>query len=717
MALGFFRKRQKMIFVIMVVLMVSFLIGYQGFSMLFQKNPVKTVLGEARDFKITLGTLRESSSDLQTLQFLGRGFGRHTLQGAAFEAMYYNAPTEKDRSLLYTLLLKQAGEDDYAVTEPEVDSLIQQMKTNGLDFDAYALHLRQNQGVPVKELRGVLARWLLICKACQADQIVVPPSREQLVQLFRDAVEKINLQIVTIPAENFTQGVADPTDEQINELFDTYKNRPAGTFAGLDAFSFGYLSPARVKLSYLFISQNAILRSCIPGDREIADYIQANDASLTKTEGEGDKAKTVPMSNAEKRAAAVDALQPELAQAKFTRIVERIRQLTSVTVQVDATPEAAFAAAAAKLTLPADDLLARKVPVLACDKQPLDQAVDMLAQAASPRISAICFPYGQGGKVKIAPDLKITLSLRDVTVGEALAKIAEQIPDMPKLTWGMCEGVDNVLFPVDGVRLFPVTAGETAPATQEQINDDPLLGMCFSQQPPATLGQLAMQVNVIEPKSQFTIDQDGPPLRVWDPDNGGVILWRVVAAEAPKSPESLTDDIRGQIVHDWKLQQAFPKAVARAEEMKNAADLAAYVKAEKAKTTDTGMFARKSQRKTEGVFLLQPTRLAVMEFLSPAIDGEVIQQAFAALTPKDLAADYSKESDNVLILPLPPEGYVLAARRIDFEPAEKKTFEESKAALIQFMNQQQTEQGILLWFNLENVKKRTGYVEKEHAAE
>ncbi|MBN1942741.1 MAG: hypothetical protein JW849_05535 [Phycisphaerae bacterium] len=715
MALGFFRKRQKMIFVIMVVLMVSFLIGYQGFSMFFQKNPVKTVIGETPEYDVTLGMLRDARGDLQTLQWLSRGFGRHTFQGAAFEAMAFSAPRTEDQALLYALLLRQAEEDDFAVTESEVDGLIRQMKNNGLDFDAYAMHMRQNQGIPVKQLRGLLARWLLICKACQADQVVVPPSEAQLVQLFRDVTEKMNLQAVKIPAENFIEEIPDPTEEQVVELFEANRNRPAGAFAGIEAFSFGYLSPAKVKLAYLFISEQAVLRATAPSQQQIAEYLRDHEAELVKTQGEGEEAKSVPMSDSEKRSAAISALQSEPAQAKFSETLERIRLLTHQieSAAPEAPPGEVYPDVVAKMTLPGDDLLGRNVPVLAVEKQPLEEAVAMLAQQAEPPLTAIGFPYGEQGAVKIAPDLKITLNVRNVTVGEALAKIASQIPDLPKLAWGMCEGFDDVLFPVEGVRLFPVTAGQTGLDTPEQLAADPLLGKCFSQQPPASLAQLAMQVNPIEPKSNFQVGQDGPPLRVWDPDNSGAILWRVIEAAAPQSPQALDETLRKQIVHDWKLRQAFAVAEKKASAVKTAADLEAYIRAEKVQPVETGMFARKAPRGDRQVLSFQPSRLTALNFTSPAVDAHVIREAFALLAPKNLSADYSKESDDVLTLDLPSEGCVLIARRIDFAPAEKKLFEESKAGLIQFLEQRQSGQGLLQWFDMDNVRKRIGFTPKQ----
>ena len=67
MALGFFRRRQKLIFILMVVLMVSFLVGVQGFTALFKENPGEFVVGKADGFEITTGDLQAARADLGQL--------------------------------------------------------------------------------------------------------------------------------------------------------------------------------------------------------------------------------------------------------------------------------------------------------------------------------------------------------------------------------------------------------------------------------------------------------------------------------------------------------------------------------------------------------------------------------------------------------------------------------------------------------------------------
>lgn len=716
MALGFFRKRQKMIFVIMVVLMVSFLIGFQGFEMVFHRNPGRIAIGRTPEFSITLAMHRNARSDLQMLYPLARGFGGHTLEGAAFEALQFSAPRDEDQALLYAILLRQAEENGFFVSESDVDDLIREMKNNGMDFDAYAMHLRQNQGIPVKQIRGVLARWLQVCKACRADLVIPPPSRAQLMRLFRDATEKMNLQVVTIPAEKFLAGVKEPAEKQIVEWFQANKNRPAGSFAGVEAFSFGYLHPAKVDVSYLFLSERAVRRAHPPTEKQIADYLRDNQALLVKTKGEGDTAQTVPMSEEEKRAAAVEALQDQTAEAKFRSLLDRVRQTVR---QVESQGENAadvdgYAEAVARMTLPADDLLARRIPVLAAEKQPLEKVLDLVARQAEPRLVAVCFPWGDPGPVKVAPDLKITLNVVHATVGEALEKIAAQIPGLPKLRWAVCDGFPDVLFPVEGVRFFPVTAGRVAGASQKELEDHPLLGRCLSRQPPASLAQLAMEVDVLAPNSQFKVGQDGPVLPVWDLENGGAVLWRVTRAVPAAAPETLGNETRQAVVRDLKLREAFEAAKQKARTIRTPADLENYARQEKAALLETGLFSRQILRSERGVLSFQPTRLTALKFLSPAVDAYVIERAFAELAPKDLSAPYSRQSDTLLTLELPCEGYVLIARRIDYLPAMEKDFEASRSSLLRYLDQQQTGQSLLQWFASDNIRRRTGFQPEEH---
>ncbi len=728
MALGFFRKRQKLIFIIMVALMVSFLIGYQGLSMLLQKNPDKQEYGKTSDYKVTLGMLRSARSDLELLRMMVPGFGERSERALAYQMMVMGAAREDDLPLSYMLLLKQAGQDGFDVSPAEVDRLIKVMKSNGFPYDSIATDLRQNQGRPEKYIRGVLGRWLIIFKAYRASIISFPPSREELVRLFRDVTEQIDLQVVKIPGESFLEKIGSPSEEQIEEQFERYKNRAPGAFSGVNEFSFGYLYPAQVKLAYLFVDRAAIERAAAPTFEEVQDYYNEHRAELvkktpieptsSKAEKNGEKkddksvsVKIEPMSFTEARPEIIELLKPQAAQAKFQDTIDRVQGMVRISEpskDPDASEWKVFEEIVKKLTLPADNLLNRRIPVVAIEKLPLKEAMTKLADSVSPKLSAICFPWGEHGEINIPPETKVTLIGWDMTVAEALEKIAAQIPNLPKLRWGCFEGIDNCIFPIEGIRFFPITAGRTGLESQEELIENALISKCFSPRLRISLLQRAMQVDPIVPQSKFKIGMDEPIMTVWRDGDSGQLLWRVIDAQAPKSPEEITDAIRKKVIDDWKLAQGFKLARQQAEKIKSAEDLKKYAEKHKNETLESGMFSRRVHFAYEGGYF-QPARVPKMKFVNPAVDSYFIYEAFAALAPKDLDASYPKESQKVIVAPLACEEYVAVGRRINYLPAMEEGFELEKRNLTAYLERDRYARAVREWFSLSGIKERTQF--------
>src|SRR4030042_247536 len=76
MALGFFRRRQKLVMILMVVLMVAFLIP-TGIRGLFSPDPSQTPIGEVAGKKIPHYMLLEADMQIRLLRdWLGLGSGR-----------------------------------------------------------------------------------------------------------------------------------------------------------------------------------------------------------------------------------------------------------------------------------------------------------------------------------------------------------------------------------------------------------------------------------------------------------------------------------------------------------------------------------------------------------------------------------------------------------------------------------------------------------------
>lgn len=720
MAFAFFRKRQKLIFLIMVLLMISFLIGFQGFSMLFSHKPGQMPLGETTYGRVTDGMLKQSRSDLELLGSMLGALGRGSEQVQAYQSLMMQDGQEESAAMAYTLLGQQASEEGFAPTEAEVTALIERFKNNGLDYDRLARNLRQNRSIPEKALRGVLARWLAVFESYRARNILMPPSRKELAGLYRDLHQQLAVQAVKIPAALFTDEVGEPTAEQLRQQFETYRNRLAGDFAGIDAFPFGYLRPARVELGWLFVNYNAIERGTVPTATQMREYYNNNRDALVRSEPLATQPTTdaaqptrqVPMSFEEARAEIIRKLRPQLAQAAFAGVVENLQlklRRRLLAGPADTQPSAdALEAVLGEVTLPAEELLSRKIPLLALEQVTLRDAVDVIARQASPALNQICFPWDVPGEFTVSPDVKVTLIARDITVGEALAKLLkDNLPDMPALKWAAFEGMDGVLFPVEGVRLFPVSLGTASGLTRNDVENHPLLKNTFYRTPegPKSIADLAFEAQPIVPNASLKPGDLGPVLFLWSEELNGQLLWRLLDARAPQSPETLTAGLREQVARDWKLARAFDKARQAAEIIKTSEAMAAFAKKHELEPLDSGLFSRQMQFMGR----LQPGRVSKLGFDSMAVDLFFIAEAMDALVPKDLSKDYPRESETVMSLALPCEAMVVLARRTDFKPALQSNFRADIPNLIGQQSWRQYSQAVMEWFNPKNVRERTGF--------
>ncbi len=716
--LGFFRKRQKLIFIIMVVLMVSFLIGFQGFSMLFSKKPGKETIGQTPDEKFSLDMLRQARGDLEILRLLMPGFGMSSAQGLAFQAMHMASRSQEQVSLAYMLLQAEAGLADRGITEGEVDDAIAQMTNRGFDYEGLAGNLRQNRGMPEKTLRGILARWLGVFKNYEASSVIVPPSQAELLNLFRDLNEKMNLSVVKLPAESLLDKFAQakPTDAQAQAQFDKYKNRLPGRFSGFDSFDFGYLQPPRVAIAYLFVNQTAVQRATKVPLEDIQDFYNNNQAQFTEESGQ---VKTF----ADARSEIIEKLAPQASAVKFQQILEEVRQALSQARTAEGTKTGGkiFDEIVAKYTIPATELLLRKIPVVAIEQQPLQEAIATLAELVSPRLTAICFPWGKFDSLTIDPKIKVSLIGRNLTVAEALAKLAGQIPGLPKLQWACFPGLDGVVFPVAGVRLFPLTAQQSDLLPLEQLRKNKLLASAASREQRAWLLQMAMQVDAMnldqtqgKGKSKLKLRQLGPVATVWTQEGlSGQVLWMVTDAKPAHSPAEISPEIHKQISRDWQLAQAFDEAVKQTQAIKTAEQMQALVKARKLTPVETGLVARR-MRSNYGGGMFRNTSLPMLKFSDGVVDMYFLGKAFDALAPKNPNKPYEKNSAQAMVLPLKSQRGIYLARRTDFLPAMEQKFEQEKSSLILPLRQSQYIMTLRDWFTLGKIVERTGFVE-EHA--
>jgi hypothetical protein len=354
----------------------------------------------------------------------------------------------------------------------------------------------------------------------------------------------------------------------------------------------------------------------------------------------------------------------------------------------------------------------------------LDEAVWRLGEAAKLRI---CYPWGRQGGDTLDPATRVSLDVRDVPLAEALAQIAQQL-DWPAVRWAKCKGVSDTIFSVryedasgseKGLEFFPLLYRETPLMDPWEVRDDPVLGPASTSpvgQQGRPLGDIAFTARELDLGGQrrpIQEGQDGPLMFVRGP-RPGRLLWQLVQADPAHAPETVTDEIRQQVISDLKIKAAFEQAKALAAKVTTPADLDAFVQEHELKDHDlkTDWFARmeiamaffrRYYRATDLVALGIP-----VPAVAPALRTEFLAKAFS-LAPDDPDKPYPRESQKALMVPLPASRVVTLIQRIDYQPPKLAQYIRVRASIIAELTGGKEQLGRGRWFTQEHVLARTGF--------
>ncbi len=473
MALSFFRKRQKMVVIIMAVLMVSFLIGFKGLEMLFRTKREVQIIGRVADeIEITQPELSFAASTMTQLDsgaWIGLGNPRRWPMGdismAEMDMEFIVLRdinlrdingSDRNKALAWKLLSIEADQAGIEVSQSEVDAFFSAIGLTGEQYSNRIAELRESKGLTESRFRGLAAAWLRVHKSFVQSRPATPPSRVELRRLYRDLNEKIQVRVLRISARDFVDNAAKFTDPQIAEHFGRYKAAPADQYPTTDSFGFGYLQPHRLAIKYIVIDRETIARVMSPDESQIVSYYESNRSQFTKqveipkpapttatapsstTKEATDEPKedveepveyeTVQMTPAEAEPQIREVLIAELSRSNTEKTASNVEGML-VGIREDKnrqTDKDPYDQVRSGMVLPAEKILARTLKNIKIVAMPLDEAMDILAGAA--RIKGICYPWGKHGAYDLSKDIKVTYEPgQPVTLGDALGAITRQV--------------------------------------------------------------------------------------------------------------------------------------------------------------------------------------------------------------------------------------------------------------------------------------------------
>lgn len=762
MALGFFRRRQKLVLIVMVLLMVAFLIPsmFQGLG---RGGSSKEVIGRIGDKEITMLTRRAAGADLDLLNTslkLGRFTRPRRGEGAFVAFLEVNAG--KDSALTWALLLDEAREMGITVNEDQIDVFFAESGLTDELYQQEVSNLRQSKyGYTEKHLRRAVANYLTVMTAFETAIVKTPASLPELRHTFADMEERIQLAMVAFEADDYTADIPDPLVEQIVPWFNKYKTFIPRHPSNKTEFGFGYRRPNRVDVAYLFIDRDNVSRAVEPSKEQMELYWRRQGGRMkikvpipaTGTVPSDSRAGKKPTGNtatsstgpaeppAESTAEppAVSTAEPkfrEYVTEKFTEARPYIRQIPKLmndafekrmNVIISRARQAvgsftdaddAYAAAAAEMIRPADALLqSRKVSALPFKKAALKAVIEELEILSKVKI---VYPFGRHDKFSLDEQVVVRIEPweNDITLGEALERIRKDNKkmDLPPIKWVTCAGFDdvNVIFPSEPVNLVPVSAGRTGMVSFNEIRRHEVLGWTGLSEESGEASQSVLSIAAGAEVFQSSVRKKHESLikRGDDFDRAmyvfgrrGRLLWRLVDARVANVPLKLNDEIRKEVVRDIKIFSGFKKARAAAETMKVKVDkkggtLKEIAEAGKHKVIETKSFSRKTMDRAGRMY---------WSYLPEVGQSREFIDTVFRLVPDD--PDGPHKDRPTVVAPLYRGHKVMLVQRIGYEPASAMIFEGVGAYYTgKILSNQRLSRTVYVWFNGKNVAARVGYV-------
>lgn len=721
MAFAFFRRHQKWVLALMVLLMISFLVSGTVLRRLTERDTSEIVVGEFRHGEITQGDLMQAQVDLERLA--------DQLRAAGSEEFVYLMRNRETARLAYALLLKEADQAGVTVTDADISQYFAMIgyPIGKREYDELRGVLRAD-GITEQQMRAMVGRWLKIFKHTRNSTTLLPPGDIQLKQLYRDLRERMSLRMVTFEADDYVEKVPAPTTEEENQQFSKYKDKLAGTYPTPSSFGFGYKWPDRVNIAWMFVNSEPIERIAEPTEAEMRSYYRSNREKYVTSEDEPGSGRE--LTYAEAREQIARDLSGSVAQQKLEDLAALAERAYSAipavkTVEGKEVPVPAlerFEQARKQLISKelADRMLDQRTVKVRINGMRLDEAVATLAEAA--RLDAICYPWGEHGNKSLDPSIRVSIPGDEMSLRQALIELSESA-GWQKSEWVVCTGIDSVLFPVGPVDMFPLQVGQTGLSSQADLLSEPIVGSAAMTPRPRSradnLVSIAFQVKELLPKDRnasVTVGNLAPRGFVRGMEKG-MVLWVVQEAEKSRAPElkELTQNrkLRSRVIEDVKIRKGFQLAVKDSKELLSAArkDGASLESAAKAKDLEpvvTRMFGRLQINPYDQA---NPIMTGVVyEFRLPTRRQRkaFIDRAFAELSPEDVEPPYDEPSP-VVRGNYQPVRTAVVMERADFEPAVQSEFDDAAPALRNMLAGRQMDTAMRSWFHIDSISKRMDF--------
>ena len=269
--LKWFAKYQKIILVFGgSVLMVLFLLPGTQF---LTPDPAAQAIGYIGDEPISGHDQHAAAQELSLLERAQRHLMIHVQTSARrtqlppMADLLVNTPIPND-ALHWLLLLREAQGHGVWASQAEGHSVLVEMDRAGIDLTPLLAE------APEDAYAQAFAHWRAYVQF--ASMMLgggAPPSEPRLRHLARDFGSQATIELVALDPAQVIEQEPDPTQEQIVEQFEKYKDKRVGES---EPFGYGYIVPPRVKIEYIAVPLERVKASIEVDEVDALSYYEQN---------------------------------------------------------------------------------------------------------------------------------------------------------------------------------------------------------------------------------------------------------------------------------------------------------------------------------------------------------------------------------------------------------------------------------------------------------
>jgi hypothetical protein len=644
----FFRKNQKFVMVVMVILMIAFIIptffdrggGQRNFE-----------VGQVGDQKVLKGQIDQAAFEWEYLlntAFLPQTDQYQRQQFVPVVAILAHPQPGEEFPQAVDRLFREMRDNPeyYYLLQLEARKMGLNPSLDENDEQGIVVKLPDSRRVPLQDsndemlnnrVRSYLANLLMVqrafIRAAQTAKISQPMISFELA----NAMQQIKCYVVDFPLSSYQEKVPEPTDEQLKQHFEAFADfLPNSQPTEANPFGFGYKYPNRVKLQYVGVPRAEVARIVRASKPDPYDWSVEAYKYYDKHQSEFPTTQPATTSPADAL-----TLGPVVAPTSgpATRPFEEVRE------------------------------------------QIISQLVEAQVDRLQPQIvseirNRLMRDYEAYRNANPAPTTATTAPTTGFASFEYLQELAREIEARHKITITVATISDSFKSAAE-LRLLPGIGQVIGYADMATVLAEPFVPQDQRNRPEV--------LSLYEPSRPM-------------PDAlGNTYLWRITDADPSHRP-ALVEEVREQAIYDWKRAQAMALAKDDAQKL-----------LEQAKSTGLKEAAEQAGLKLAMTGFYSPYSREPIDNYSVSSRAQTtfVNKTYALMSA---LADKTTSTRPVGLVELPADGKVAVAELIAIESRmSPDTSDLTRSFLTQRMTQEYRQAIGMEWFNLESVIQRLGY--------